>query len=65
MAWTFIMLTLALGLMVSAFIGWRRECRDEAARPSAKGSDGEGAGFRMTGRAQATGARHAYADAKP
>lgn len=69
MAWTLIMLTIAFGLMVSAFIGWRQERRDEQAHASeqipAATSDGDGADFRMTTRTRPTGARSVYATAKP
>jgi hypothetical protein len=69
MTWTLIMLAIAFGLMVSAFIGWRQECREEAAQTSEQASvkkpEGEGTGFRMTRRTRPTGARHVYANAKP
>lgn len=65
MAWTLVMLAIAFGLAVSAFIGWRRECREEEAQASAQEPDGEGTGFRMTRRERSTDARPFYANAKP
>jgi hypothetical protein len=69
MTWTLIMLAIAFGLIVTAFIGWRQECRDDemevAEQAFGKEPTGEGTGVRLTRRAQSTGARHIYANAEP